>query len=310
MRLDYLRRKYKIDSYVSTHNNDFDQLTAIANWVNSQWPHGTSGKFDPTYFDADVILIQARHGARFWCHVSAMTFIQIASSMGYQGRLVSLSKKGYIPEHAVAEFWSNAYQKWVMIDPDFNIWYTKAGIPLNVLELHNVLMNNEIDSITIVRGKNRPINELEGRVQTLILYYNYFYVDMRNDWLTNHYFAGHPARSDSSSLLWKDKRLAPILHFKPEVSEPNALYWDMNRTHMSFSDGFPVKGSISVYLDTNTPNFSHFIISTDNSKPVSINSNQFQWTIHEGANSLAVRSINSFNQNGIPSDIMLIIGNE
>lgn len=306
-RLIELRNKYEIDKLILHKGSEFEQITEIANWVNSQWQHGTTGKFNPSYFDANDALVQAKNGAQFWCHVSAMTLIQTAASVGFQGRLVSLSKDGYIHEHAVAEFWSNDYQKWVMMDPDFNIWYIRNGIPLNVLEIHNAFMNKNADGITIVKGKHRPIYQLEARLSSLMQYYAYFFIDMRNDWLTNHYFPGHPARSDKNTLVWKDKRLKAIFDFKTEVDNYDYLYWDMNRTHMSFSDSSQPGDGINVYLETNTPNYSHFEIKIDGIRTLKLEGNKFLWPIHKGDNIIEVRSVNSYNLKGIPSFVVLNI---
>jgi LysM repeat protein len=308
-RLIELRKRYGLDKLILQNRNDFEQITEMANWVNSQWQHGTTGKFDPSYFDSNDVLTQAKNGAKFWCHVAAMTLIQTAASVGYQGRLVSLSKNGYMHEHAVAEFWSNDYQKWVMIDPDFNVWYTKNGVPLNVLEIHNAFVNKNTKGITIVTGKHRPIRQLEERLSSLTQYYAYFYIDMRNDWLTNHYFPGHPARSDKNTLVWKDKRLKAVLDFKTEVDKPDDFYWDLNRTHLSFADGSPFADGVVVYFETITPNYSHFEIEIDGIRLLKLNENKFLWPIHSGDNIIEVRSVNSYNQKGIPSFVVLNVNN-
>jgi hypothetical protein len=298
-----LRVDHGIDQVIADKNNDFEQLLAIANWVNKQWEHGSSGTFDPTYFNANEVLSQAKQGATFWCHVSAMTFIQVAATMGFQGRLVSLSRSGYVPEHAVAEVWSNYYNKWIMIDPDFNVWYIRGGTPLNVLEIHNTLISGANDGVIIVKGKNRPISELESRVPNLLKYYAYFEIDMRNDWLTNHYFPGHPSRSDKATLFWKDVRLPPVLNFKTDVSKPDELYWDLNRSHLTFNRELLSREDITVYLQTITPNFSHFEVTIDGVSTLTVKSNKFIWKLHVGANSVEVKSVNAFGQKGIPSNI-------
>jgi hypothetical protein len=301
-----MAKKYNLYDVISDKKDDFEQILAIANWVQSRWIHGTSGQFDADRFDADVILEQAKNGARFWCHVYCMTFIQLAASMGVSGRLVGLSKDGYARDHAVAEVWSNFHQKWIMIDVDFNIWYTREGIPLSVLEIHNALMDGRADLLRIERGQNRPIPEYESRIASLIGYYRYFDVDLRNDWLTNHYFPGHPARSDEATLWWQDGRLPPVLHFKTPTSNPNDLYWDVNRVHLSFSpSSSPEK--ITVYMDTMTPNFDNFAIVVDASKLHKVVSCEFEWELHEGVNSVEAWPVNSIGQKGISSRIVISV---
>ena len=88
-KLAELRKKYGLSRLLVSSRDDFLDLVAITNWVNSQWEHGTSGAdaFDPVSFNADTILKRARTGGQFWCHPTAMTLIQLAAALGYQGRL-------------------------------------------------------------------------------------------------------------------------------------------------------------------------------------------------------------------------------
>jgi hypothetical protein len=217
-----------------------------------------------------------------------------------------LSKDGYSRDHAVAEIWSNFYQKWIMIDVDFNIWYTREGIPLNVLEIHNALMDGREKSLDIEVGRSRPIPEYESGIPSLIGYYRYFDVDMRNDWLTNRYFRGHPARSDEASLWWQDERLPPILHFKTATSNRDDLYWDVNRVHLSFGAS-PCPKIIVVHMDTMTPNFDHFAVVIDQSAAHKSTSCEFEWELHKGVNAVEVRPVNSVGRNGISSRIVICV---
>lgn len=309
--LDHLREKYQLSMLLNPSDNDFEQFVDISNWVHSQWQHGTSGakEFNPGKFHAERILDRAQKGARFWCHVYSMTFIQVAASLGYQARLVSLSQDGYESSdmHAVAEVWSNFYGKWIVLDTDFNIWYLRDEIPLNVLEIHEAVISKEAENIEIVMGSKRPSPLFEARVPSLYKYYRYFSVDMRNDWLTNHYFPGHPARSDKATLFWLDKRLPPVLNLKTKVSNQNNLYWHLHRVCIMFSDSDRSRKAVSLYLDTVTPNFSHFEVLV-NSEPVKkFSSSSFLWQLRHGENRLSVCSVDTAGRKGTESRLRLLI---
>lgn len=309
--LKSLREKYDLSKLLHSTENDFEQLVAIANWVHSQWLHGTSGAkdFNPMEFNADIILTRARLGDKFWCHVYSMTFIQVAASLGYQARLVSLTKDGYESSdmHAVAEVWSNFYGKWITVDTDFNIWYTQNGIPLSVLEIHNAFLANETNTIRVEKGITRSPPDFEKRITSLYSYYRYFYVDMRNDWLTNRYFPGHPARSDQTTLFWSDKRLPPVLSLKTKVTNKDDLYWDINRTYINFGNQSIQEKKIEVYPCTVTPNFSHFEVSLDNDCQKNLTSSSFFWQLRLGVNTISIRSVNSDGVKGIESRFVVAI---
>ena len=307
--LELLKEKYHLAELFPQNENDFEQILEIANWVHGQWLHGTSGakEFRPGKFNADRILTRARQGDRFWCHVYSMTFIQVAASMGHQARLVSLTKDGYESSdmHAVAEVWSNFYKKWICIDIDFNIWYSKDGMPLSVLEVHDAFIG-QTGSVSVVKGAKRPQPDLESRIPSLPHYYRYFYLDMRNDWLSNSYFPGHPARSDKATLFWVDKRLSPTLNLKIGVSDPAEFYWDLNRTTIAFKNSHNLKKEVELFLSTVTPNFSHFELSANGEKKMSASSTFF-WPLRPGVNEISVRSVNSSGIKGVETRLTVAI---
>lgn len=306
-----LKDKFELSKLLFLTANDFEQLILISDWVHRQWEHGTSGAdiFNPGEFNADIILSHARKGAKFWCHVYSMTFIQIAASLGYQARLVALTKDGYESSdmHAVAEVWSCFYRKWITIDTDFNIWYSLGDIPLSTLEIHNAVISGKLDSISINKGEARPAIEFEDRIPTLFSYYHYFYIDMRNDWLTNRYFRGHPARSDQATLFWSDERLPAVLTLKTKVKKTNDLYWDVNGTELKFASINLDEHSIGVDISTHTPNFSHFLVRIDEKAEFNIANNKFVWSLHLGTNVISVCAVNISGLYGIPSLIVVQI---
>lgn len=308
-----IRDKYGLSALRNQNDDDFSTLVALANWVHKQWQHGVSGAafFDPGAFNADMILSRARQGDRFWCHVYAMTFIQLATSLGYQARLVSLTETGYIsPDmHAVAEIWSDHYRKWVVVDPDFNIWYTRNDVPLNALEIHDAMMTGATNAITIVKGEARAPEDFESRIPGLYKYYRYFYVDMRNDWLSNTYFKGHPARSDGSTLFWNDDRLPPVLNLYAQISDRSVLYWDVNWTCLSFArPKAGGGGGLQVRCGTLTPNFSYFAVRRDDGTETRVGTDKFSWKLGGGVNRLVVRSVNSAGDVGVEATVAVIIG--
>lgn len=307
-RIASLKVKYDFPKPVAA-NRDFDAIVALSNWVHSQLRHGTSGaaKFHPDKFDADIILKSAKQGDTFWCHVYAMTFIQLVSSVGIQARLLSLSHDGYTPEHAVAEVWSREKQKWFLVDPNFNIWYSADGVPLNALEVHERVLAGQTSAIRVMKGVDPPYPDFERRIPELYKYYRYFEVDLRNDWLSNRYFPGHPARSERATLFWNDTRLPTVLNLKTKVSTARDLYWDLNLTELHFKRDAAIKRQVDVEMATHTPDFSHFEVVFDGLETRWVTSGRLVWLLHPGKNSLKVRSVNSLGQKGSLSQVVVEI---
>src|SRR6266508_5571568 len=208
-KLQDLRLKYNFDALLGGNASEITTLAILNDWTRCQWKHGPSKNVNFLQFYAGDIIQRGMRGEQFSCQVAAMTFSQIVSAIGYQARLVSLFPYRGGPQHAVSEVWVNDLAKWVVFDTDFNLYYvSKCGVPLNVLELHKGLLNGRSGDIMIVKGLYRPetfdIEEVSEK-PLLLPYYRYFFVDMRNDWMTNVYFRGHPKRSDQATLRWREE---------------------------------------------------------------------------------------------------------
>ena len=205
-----IRERYHLPSLLGRKTSQLTELATLNDWVRRQWIHGTNGPVNLQHFNTIDIIENARKGAGMSrCHIASMVFTQAALSMGYQGRLFSLSLILIeIPGHAVTEVWVDDLNKWVAFDTDFNLYYIdKFGVPMNTLELHRVLMTGTATNLTVIKGGYRPEHfdvENSDVQPPLLPYYRYFFVDMRNDWLSNPYFVGHPKRSDFTSLRWQD----------------------------------------------------------------------------------------------------------
>ena len=129
---------------------------------------------------------------------------------------------------------------------------------------------------------------------------------MRNDWLTNQYFPGHPSRSDRATLSLSDSRLPAVLNFNTKVLGSKDMYWDLNMTEIAFSSGTSLYGIVAD-LSTLTPDFSHFDVLVDGMAVPTGISGRFVWSLHDGVISLMALSVNSLDQRGIPASVVVKI---
>jgi hypothetical protein len=313
VRLRSLRERVNLPNLVDSKASQLTKLAVLNNWVRRQWIHGTNSAVNFQRFDAIEILHNAKMGASYSCQIASLVFAQAAASWGYQARLLSLtaSQVGG-PEHAVAEVWIDDLDKWVVFDTDFNLYYVnKLGVPLNALELHQALLNGTSAEISVVKGEYRPENfdVEEARQQPLLLpYYRYFYVDMRNDWMTNAYFPGHPKRSDRNTLRWRDMEQIGFLDLKPMTSDRSALYWPLNRVEVRFDVESNDRNNdqILVFMKTITPNFDRFDITINSSVKISSQSSRFIWHLKPGVNTLTIMAVNTFGIEGRPTHLEII----
>jgi hypothetical protein len=306
-----LRRLYQLESKINKTSTQLEQLAVLNNWARRQWIHGSNRAVNFYRFNALEILDQARKGGKFWCQVAAMSFVQITASLGYQARLLSLydSNPDKEPVHAVVEVWLDELGKWVLFDTDFNLYYTNEfGIALNALELHDAVMTRRLAGIKVVKGDYRPERfDIEGAsAQPLMLpYYRNFCVEMRNDWLSNTYFPGHPKRSDKNSLCWWNAQTAWF--DRRRVARHSAdLYWPLDNVDVRLASSVDREAptSLLVYLKTITPNFERFEITQNNTSFFS-NSSSLRWQLKAGKNNLMARSVNSAGIKGTASLIIV-----
>ncbi len=140
-----LRKAYPLDSLTANAKSDLEKILKIQSWVQSQWVHNGDSK--PEIYDALYILQEAKKGRKFRCVEYSLVAGECLASLGFKVRNIGLMTKdindvNYGAGHVANEVYLKDLQKWVFIDPQFDVITTKASIPLNAVELQNLIANN------------------------------------------------------------------------------------------------------------------------------------------------------------------------
>ena len=143
--LDSLRSLFPIDSLIQNAQNDTERVIKIQNWVHRQWRH--DGNNQPTRSDAISILKEAQAGANFRCVEYAIVATAALNSVGLISRTVFLKTEDvetrqFGAGHVVTEVFLNDLQRWVFIDPQFDVMLFLNGVPLNAVELQQAIAEN------------------------------------------------------------------------------------------------------------------------------------------------------------------------
>ncbi len=318
-RLHELRTKYRLDAVAASADDEFGGMVALRCWARSQFRRAD---YQPLTANFDALEVLDRnlrnHGEPYSrerhidpCHFFPLLYSQVLLSVGHQARLMSV-------DHGVLEVWSNQYRKWVFMDPELNHHIEKDGVPLNMVEVFEENYEPKPTRARVVRGRQTSdenttmvhLNKQEIPVEDLITWFHrpIDLNDLRNDWMTNHYFRGHPARSEFNSLTYADRRVAHIDRYarrlRPKTSDKHDLYWTLNGVHIRCR---PSPGrSLTLLFDTVTPNFKCFECVVDG-VAVESPSASFRWDLHDGTNTLRVRPVNRFGVKGIESAIDLVV---
>ena len=253
-KLHILRETYNLDSVVQGATSEFEKFLLLRNWL-AEWQYGREWPARHP-FDALVILERMKKEDGHTggsCGAFGMAFVQCLLSLGFQARLLAIWERTCVSGHIVTEVWSNEYQKWVLMDPDYNMHYEKDGIPLSALELHNAWINNEWESVDAIKGTPRPkgYDVDKPPIQHKLLdYYYHFRVTMRNDHFSNlHGDDFYPM------LHWIDEKTPPLMIFDNGIcNDRNSgrvedFYWTLNQVAVDihhFNDCYNEISSIPV----------------------------------------------------------------
>jgi len=142
--LDELRSKYKLELLLTKESNDLDKIKNILDWTSKQWEH--NGGNVPTKSDALTILKEAHEGKQFRCVEYGIVAKAALNSIGFHARTLGLKTRDVEKVmrgagHVVAEVYSKDYNKWIYIDPQFNIIPMLNGKPLNGVEFQKEIFD-------------------------------------------------------------------------------------------------------------------------------------------------------------------------
>lgn len=320
-RLSELRRKYRLDDVTAPATTEFEAMVLLRNWTRSRFRRGD---YQPNTDNFDALEVLDRnsrdHGEPYSpgrhmdpCVFFPTLYCQVLLSMGHQARMVSA-------EHGMAEVWSNQFRKWVLMDAELNHHFEKDGVPLNMVELLEAKYAGPQSGVRLVRGEQTSGDEDTLKVHlhiehpTAELLLTWFdrpleLTDRRNDWMTNHYFRGHPARSEVNSLIFVHPRVTEPVKFKRRLwavtSSREDFYWTLNQAEIRAK--WPADEGIDLSFGTVTPNFDYFEVSVDGGAPTRHRAPTFRWRLHDGVNAVAVRPVNQFGVPGIESRVRLSV---
>jgi len=187
---------------------------------------------------------------------------------------------GTVSSHTVCELFINVLDKWVVFDPYSKAtYYMRDDLPLSALELRELMFKNLYRDITTVVSVG-DFTEVVSVREKLLPLYRYLYIWRMND------IIGKSAGKESISwaelfqthLVWEDEySLVSEGNFDKEIRfagggrEDSTLpgvryvthnvsdfYWKINQVLLHFDRIEDEK--LRVFMDSMTPNFSHFII--------------------------------------------------
>jgi hypothetical protein len=288
--LQAFRSKFRLDEVISGVPDEYEGMLALGRWVGTRWDHGTDSVPGGDHVcDPAAVVESGTHGAKYLCEIAARTMVQASTSLAWPARVITLSRNGYVWEHAVAELWSNKYDKWFVVDTDFNVVYERKGIPLSAIELSRYGEQWQSQRELTVR-RLAPAKASLPSVD-LVSFYEYVQLDLRNDWCTRILPHGSPAGGDRNTWWTARPSLPRLLTAKLRVDDSQTFDWEMNRVGIyaqgaahSNGQALVVRAVFGVY----SPVFRAFQVKLDK-QPWAQTPDQYELLITPGEHILRVR---------------------
>lgn len=225
--LTALRAQLSLDGVIAGAETDFDAILLLSRWVGRQFDHGLDAAPGGHHVcDPTGVVLAGRAGHRFSCEIAARLLAHAAMSVGLPARVLSVSRDGYTPEHALTEIWSDRFNKWIAVDPDFNILFENTtGTPQSAVEVMGHGADLPRDRSLVMR-RIAPPKPHTRDIDTLMLY-RYVSVDMRTDWCSRILAPGSPAGGDLATWWTARPDLSPLLTARHRVT-PEQFGWTLN----------------------------------------------------------------------------------
>ena len=249
-----LRREFDLDAVVAAGANDFERHVLLMHWARDRFPHSRNPHApDPNAFDG-LALLRGYHEGGYLCGTIAPLLVQVITALGGHARRVELR---FTPgdSHVVTEAWSEHFGKWVVLDPDYDAFFTIDGVPQHALELHRAWAAGRIDDVT-VHWRESPHNiyraDLEGGARDFLR----MIFDTR-DWR-------HWERERNAH---KGERFAVrLLNYYSHVSYPLRNDWRSRPLPWWHPAGNHVQGSLVLAVPT-MPDWEDFVVRTSDPEP-------------------------------------------
>lgn len=266
-RLDTLATREHLPDVVAAGRTQFEQITRLKDWVAAQWPHSDPDPYPP--WDALLVLDWIRAGTTGgFCGQYSQVFLQSLAALGFTARYVEIGTTDNPYAHYVTEVWSNEFDRWVMMDVDYNFHFQRDGIPLSALEIHDALLADDLADVDVVLGAVREGHPTpaDWPQRTAELYY-YLRYHLKADHLTK---PGEPPFDRLHDMVeWQDDRVVPW-----ETSTVDSPFPKERLTSRRTSDRGAVTASLNqVRVRARLDAPRHVVVALTN--------NVFQWQTYQ-----------------------------
>ncbi len=340
------RKKFKLDKIVKGADSEFEKMMRLLHWAYripvKISPYSWNGndiavyKKSPKRKDG---LVKKYGGFDIWdwielattendmpelqwdykerrrdamCNFSNLALQTALMSMGYQARYININSEA-VSGHEVTEVWSNEFNKWIYMDATRDYYYydLDTGLPMNLLEVHNKLVeilpyketwqrpfavapeSEDVHKIKI--GIREGINKfsIDEDGHFLIKRMGYFRIMLRNDFYSHPYpiptAQGYTMWGWNGYLNYYDNKFPKRTEFQRQSNRFVDFYEPLNQAEVYLSET-DQKGILKIEVYTHTPGLKSFLVKINNKNWVEKNTFLWNWKLKAGMNKIEVRT--------------------
>ncbi|GAB3841291.1 transglutaminase-like domain-containing protein [Hymenobacter jeollabukensis] len=142
--LQTLRDRYGLEAVAATESTTLGKVKALSLWVHNRLVH--DGRIASTKTDPMEILDDALVGKSVQCIEFGRVMAAVLTAMGMPARPLFLKaadadKRGSAGGHVLTEVWLEEFQKWAVVDSQWDVLPTLNGTPVSAVELQHALAN-------------------------------------------------------------------------------------------------------------------------------------------------------------------------
>lgn len=210
------------------------RLREVSSWLSRRWPYLTTREgrvhapWDPPTIDEWTQSGRKPAGEPpvIWCIHFSMSFVLCCAAIGIPARCAVICEENTVNGHSIAEVWLADIERWIVVDPTFDVTFASGNVPLSIEEIREH-PDNLSSLVRAGDGLERRLDDARLRA---------FW---RESYLTGRCFAHRSVFTRCDCLSHPE--LSPPAHGSVSFCETN-LVWERESRNSEFAM-FPYAGS-------------------------------------------------------------------
>lgn len=329
---DYLELREFVDNHFKAKSlNEPEIFFELMGWVSKQWKHNGWNAAPDTMNSLGILKTAINEGEQYRCVEYGRVLKDVLLAYGYISRSVRLKHidvdyGGAGMGHVATEVWSNQFEKWIFLDPQFNIYARFENTPLNIFDISELKKKGKFDEIEFVTPGEKKENFKYGS-DFLTNYLGY--IDIQQEKNQHNYlialklagkrnfltFQAFPYgrtvfTNDSEELYYSLNQTMMILDYsEAEQKRVKEAYAKLNiKSSEGFNKNmylFSAKPDFKLSLDNNMPWFDKYIVKL-NGQAINPESSVYSISLKKGLNTIDAVAINKAGVKGVPTQMKIM----